>query len=76
MCLGELIQAQRCRNNRMSQQYPLAQSVFKIYIFPLFPDNVYLSSGPTVMFRFKSDALGNAPGFSFIISTEGKMVPI
>ena len=39
-------------------------------------DSVYLSSGPTVMFRFKSDALGNAKGFSFNITTEGNEVYI
>ena len=38
---------------------------------PCFTDSVYLSSGPTVMFRFRSDALGNAKGFSFNITTEG-----
>ena len=41
-----------------------------------FTDSVYLSSGPTVMFRFKSDALGNAKGFSFNITTEGNEVYI
>ena len=45
-------------------------------MFLCFTDSVYLSSGPTVMFRFKSDALGNAKGFSFNITTEGNEVYI